>query len=94
MVSWMYGGFFQRRIAWNIMTLRRFVLALFALALLAGCATPLQYPAYVGAGRLTQNMSRQEILAADTWTYLLNTWRVRMQVRFTEGVTEPVKATR
>ena len=49
----------------------------------------LGYPA-LADGRVTQNMRREDILASDDWIYYFNVWRVRMRVRFTDGVTDAV----
>lgn len=47
--------------------------------------TLLGYPAYLGRGVPTTNLTREQILGADEWFYYLNVWRVRTKVTFVDG---------
>ena len=49
------------------------------------------YPAWVGSGVSTENLTRQQILASENWIYYLNAWRVRTRVQFQNGLSVPMR---
>jgi hypothetical protein len=49
------------------------------------------YPASVGAGTSTENLSRAQILASENWVYYLNAWRARTRVQFQNGLSVPAR---
>jgi hypothetical protein len=49
--------------------------------------TILGYPAYVGVGLSTENLAREQILAAENWYYFMNVWRVKVRIAFVNGRT-------
>jgi hypothetical protein len=49
--------------------------------------TILGYPAYVGRGLSTENLTREQILEAEDWYYFLNSWRVKVRIAFSDGLT-------
>ena len=49
------------------------------------------YPASVGAGTSTENLSRAQILASENWVYYLNAWRVRTRIQFQNGLSVPAR---
>lgn len=43
------------------------------------------YPAYIAPGVSTENLTRDQIMAAENWYYFLNAWRIRARIAFDEN---------